>query len=110
MSYGFHRIIILCMFSGELEVASAKNVILYTTLSNKSHDRENGLCGLLVVTNFKLSFLTSDIDQVGSVNFISFQYEKVNLLSSSYRILRIRRIFSFSATISHCRILTEFIR
>lgn len=54
----------VCLFAGELEVASAKNVILYTTLSNKSQDRENGLCGLLVVTNFKLSFLTSDSEQV----------------------------------------------
>ncbi|XP_031617006.1 myotubularin-related protein 10-B [Contarinia nasturtii] len=51
------------LLTGELEVATAKNVILYTTLSNKSQDRENGLCGLLVVTNFKLSFLTSDNEQ-----------------------------------------------
>lgn len=50
--------------SGELEVARAKNVILYTTLSNKGQDRDNGLCGLLVVTNFKLSFLTNDNEQV----------------------------------------------
>lgn len=52
-------------YSGELEVARAKNVILYTTLSNKSQERElNGLCGLLVITNFKLSFLTQDNEQV----------------------------------------------
>ena len=51
-----------------MEVARAKNVILYTTLSNKSQDRElNGLCGLLVVTNFKLSFLTQDNEQVNTI-------------------------------------------
>lgn len=57
------------MFLGELEVASAKNVILYTTLSNKRHGRDNGLIGLLVVTNFKLSFLTGDKDQVKNYSF-----------------------------------------
>lgn len=55
-------------FSGELEVASAKNVILYTTLSNKSLDRDCGLVGLLVVTNFKLTFLTCEKDQVNHIN------------------------------------------
>lgn len=70
------------MFTGELEVASAKNVILYTTLSNKSQDRENGLCGLLVVTNFKLSFLTSDNEQVRMNAYIAFLklYTKLVLL------------------------------
>lgn len=48
-------------------MASAKNVILYTGLSNKKgQEEENCVCGLLVVTNFKLSFLTKDDDQVGS--------------------------------------------
>lgn len=60
-------------FAGELEVASAKNVVLYTTLSHKSQDRENGLCGLLVVTNFKLSFLTSNNDQVCYIFLMKYQ-------------------------------------
>lgn len=60
--FGF---VVFSLSLGELEVARAKNVILYTTLSNKSQERElNGLCGLLVVTNFKLSFLTHDNEQV----------------------------------------------
>lgn len=45
-------------------MARAKNVALYTTLSNKRQDQENSLVGLLVVTNFKVSFLTNDNDQV----------------------------------------------
>lgn len=48
-------------------MASAKNVILYTTLTNKRRDKDdtkNGISGLLVVTNFKLSFLTANNDQV----------------------------------------------
>lgn len=52
------------IISGELEVASAKNVVLYTTLINKRRDRDDGILGLLVVTNFKLSFLTGNNDQV----------------------------------------------
>lgn len=52
------------IISGELEVASAKNVVLYTTLTNKRRDRDDGILGLLVITNFKLSFLTGNNDQV----------------------------------------------
>lgn len=70
-------IVLLCYwYTGELEVASAKNVVLYTSLSNKGQEEESCLCGLLVVTNFKLSFLTRDDDQVRNLNchrkFLSF--------------------------------------
>lgn len=41
----------------------AKNVFLYTTQSYKRQDRDNGLLGVLFITNFKLSFLPSDKDQ-----------------------------------------------
>lgn len=54
--------------SGELEVASAKNVVLCTTLMNKRRDRDDGIIGLLVVTNFKLSFLTGSTEQVKNEN------------------------------------------
>lgn len=42
---------------GELEVANARNVLLYTTSGKISND--DGFYGLLCVTNFKLSFLTA---------------------------------------------------
>lgn len=114
----FFSLSIFNFISGELEVARAKNVILYTTLSNKSQDRElNGLCGLLVVTNFKLSFLTSDNEQVSGL----IAKQSPLLLSCATpnvcpfypfprRILRIRRTFSCNATMSPCRTLTESIR
>lgn len=58
-------------------MASAKNVILYTGLSNKKgQEEENCVCGLLVVTNFKLSFLTKDDDQVGSFFLFCFFPQK----------------------------------
>lgn len=44
--------------AGELEVTRARNVILNATLIKKQHERDNGDVGLLVVTNFKLSFIT----------------------------------------------------
>lgn len=45
-------------------MASAKNVVLYTTLTtSKRRERDDGVVGLLVVTNFKLSFLTGNNDQ-----------------------------------------------
>lgn len=47
----------LCFCSGELEVANARNVLLYTTSGKISND--DGIYGLLCVTNFKLSFLTA---------------------------------------------------
>lgn len=78
----------MCGFSGELEVARAKNVILYTTLSNKGQDRDNGLCGLLVVTNFKLSFLSSDNEQVRmALHLYGYQYLDYNrsFLSSFFQ-------------------------
>lgn len=55
--------IIVKSFSGELNVACAKNVFLYTTQSYKRQDRENGLLGVLFITNFKLSFLPIEKDQ-----------------------------------------------
>lgn len=54
----------IMMISGELEVASAKNVVLYTTLTNKRRNPDDGIIGLLVVTNFKLSYLACNNDQV----------------------------------------------
>lgn len=42
---------------------SVKNVFLYTTQSYKRQDRENGLLGVLFITNFKLSFIPIDKDQ-----------------------------------------------
>lgn len=74
--------------SGELEVASAKNVILYTTLSNKHQERENGLIGVLVLTNFKLSFLTNDNDQKN----ITYQ-ENFFLQKNDATLLNIDRIY-----------------
>lgn len=59
--------------AGELEVASAKNVLLYTGLSNKGQEEENSLCGLLFVTNFKLSFLTNENDEVAYFFLSSFE-------------------------------------
>lgn len=38
-------------------------MFLYTTQSYKRQDRDNGLLGVLFITNFKLSFLPSDKDQ-----------------------------------------------
>lgn len=58
-------IIYIC-FSGELVATSARNVILHSSLEDKSKDVENGVYGLLVLTNFKLSFLTNDNDQVNA--------------------------------------------
>lgn len=49
---------------GEQEVQSARNVVLYTSLLNKKNDQNNGITGLLVVTNFKLTFLSNKSDQV----------------------------------------------
>lgn len=63
---------VLLVNTGELEVASAKNVVLYTSLSNKGQEEESCLCGLLVVTNFKLTFLTKDDDQVRNGNCHKF--------------------------------------
>lgn len=54
----------LHLFSGELVATSARNVILHSSLEDKSKDVENGVYGLLVLTNFKLSFLTNDDNQV----------------------------------------------
>lgn len=57
----------LCLiYAGELEVQRAKNAVLYSTLTktSKMNERDNGTTGLLVVTNFRLSFLTSNNDQV----------------------------------------------
>lgn len=51
-------------FAGEHEVESAKNVMLHTSLSKKRYDRDNGISGRLVVTNFKLTFLSGENDQV----------------------------------------------
>lgn len=75
-------------------MASAKNVILYTGLSNKKgQEEENCVCGLLVVTNFKLSFLTKDDDQVGSFFLFFFFSQKhlhnvfhTHLIDSTYLI------------------------
>lgn len=44
-------------------MASARNVILYSTLSNTSQDRNFGSIGLLVVTNFKLTFVSYENHQ-----------------------------------------------
>lgn len=52
------------LFPGELVATLARNVILHSLLEDKSKDVENGVYGLLVLTNFKLSFLTNDNDQV----------------------------------------------
>lgn len=71
-----------------MEVASAKNVILYTTLSNKHQERENGLIGVLVLTNFKLSFLTNDNDQKN----ITYQ-ENFFLQKNDATLLNIDRIY-----------------
>lgn len=38
--------------------------MLHTSLASKSKDVENGVYGLLVLTNFKLSFLSNDNEQV----------------------------------------------
>lgn len=51
-------------FIGELEVATARNVLLYTPTSKIKDD--NGIPGLLVITNFKLSFLSiEDVSKIG---------------------------------------------
>lgn len=49
-------------------VITAKNVILHLSLESKSKDVENGVNGLLVLTNFKLSFLSNDGEQVNIVS------------------------------------------
>jgi hypothetical protein len=43
-------------FAGELVIAEAKNVLFFVPLSERNH----GWSGSLVVTNFKLSFITRD--------------------------------------------------
>lgn len=63
-SYETVEIIFEFRFIGELEVARARNVMLYTPTSKLKDD--NGIPGLLVVTNFKLSFLS--IDDVSTIN------------------------------------------
>lgn len=65
MRFVWLECIYICVYSfpGELNVACAKNVFLYTTQSYKRQDRENGLLGVLFITNFKLSFLPIEKDQ-----------------------------------------------
>lgn len=48
---------------GELEVTRASRVVLYPPVTNKE-DAGAGKEGLLVVTNFKLSFITVEDSQV----------------------------------------------
>lgn len=75
------------MFSGELEVARARNVILHTSLSsNKGQDRDNGLCGSLIVTNFKLSFITNDNEQVRIAFQLSIESIQIKFYSFLFTI------------------------
>lgn len=50
----------ICVLAGELEVVRARNVILFAPLTKY----EKGVLGLLVVTNFKLSFLSVESSEV----------------------------------------------
>lgn len=70
-------------------MASAKNVVQYTTLTNKRRDRDDGINGLLVVTNFKLSFLTGKDDQVRSKDFLfllSHSFYSVQSIFPEYHV------------------------
>lgn len=53
------------LLSGELEVARARNVLLFSPTSKIKDD--NGIPGVLVITNFKLSFLSFDDSDASSV-------------------------------------------
>uniref|UniRef100_A0A6B2ECL4 Putative phosphatidylinositol 3-phosphate 3-phosphatase myotubularin mtm1 n=1 Tax=Phlebotomus kandelakii TaxID=1109342 RepID=A0A6B2ECL4_9DIPT len=55
------------LLAGEQEVASASLVVLHPPVTNKD-DANTGLKGRLVVTNFKLSFITLEDSQ--SANFV----------------------------------------
>lgn len=61
----------LKLLLGEIEVARAKNVILIPPGIKKSPNT-NGLIGLLVVTNFRISFIT--IEDLPIVRQIFFFY------------------------------------
>lgn len=51
------------MLQGEIEACRAERVLLCSPLASKDTDDE-GDEGLLVITNFKLSFVTTDEAQV----------------------------------------------
>lgn len=51
------------VFAGELVAITVKNVVLHTSLESKKQ-LDNGVCGLLVLTNFKLSFVSNESDKV----------------------------------------------
>lgn len=53
------------MLQGEIEACRAKDVLLCSSLAGKEqHNNEAGTEGLLVITNFKLSFITYEDSQV----------------------------------------------
>lgn len=54
----------LNFYTGELVVISAKNVALQSPLESKSNEINHDVYGLLVLTNFKLSFVTNATNQV----------------------------------------------
>lgn len=60
----------LKLLLGEIEVARAKNVLLIPP-GIKNSTNTNGLIGLLVVTNFRISFITVDDQELPIVRQLS---------------------------------------
>lgn len=52
------------MLQGEIEACRAERVLLCPPLASKDLDEDIGVEGLLVITNFKLTFITNDELQV----------------------------------------------
>nr|XP_018912403.1 PREDICTED: myotubularin-related protein 10-B [Bemisia tabaci] len=63
----FSEILLPKLLPGEMVVAEAHSVLLFTPVS----DKKNGKLGVLVVTNFKLSFITAEEEQ--NTYYISYQ-------------------------------------
>lgn len=55
------------MLQGEIEACRAERVLLCSPMDHKK-DPNSDVEGLLVITNFKLSFITNDEGQVSLLN------------------------------------------
>lgn len=55
------------ILQGEIEACRAERVVMCSPLASKDND-QHGDEGLLVLTNFKLSFITNDEAQVRQTN------------------------------------------
>lgn len=103
-----------CKISGEMIIAEAQNVLLFTPVTSQ----KTGKSGVLTVTNFRLSFVTSEEKPVevshlnlNSPSLSEKSYFWVNTFTSYIllRILYIKRIFCWENMTYACPTLILYI-